>query len=579
MAKQAKRTRQMGAVSGPTHVLPRVKGLVIEGGLRPLGILLQDGPDTFQPSLILWLEVETGLVRATDQVNPLESVDGGISETLDALAAALTGPFPGFPATAEAAPRSSRSHAKSQPPIPVPRAGLPELVRVGDAGLAAAARTMLAPLGVPVEQVAETPGFDEVFASFSEMMGANPDGSLPGPFDWAIDTALVGPLFAAAAGYAKRKPWKYLPDHPPIAVSLGDAGPEPGVNTVYASILGAGGEVFGVCLYYTLAGLRLHMRQGALMQAEGPQIDAAIDELRQMGLAPDDVPPAALRDIMSGFLESDFNDATEPLGVDSLICSFSPVDQCEPTYLEWLAAHGVPIPKRGMIPMLFRNAADEDEPRDLSDAETRAFTLAFTALNGFLDRYGKVLQSPLWPATPLEHAMQVTAGSATIPLETTFPAPGFDQEEEDAIAPASAAQAATLYRFQVKLSWRKTTWRRIEISGDQTLADLHFAIQAAFGWDDDHLYSFFLSGKAWDSATEYTRVPADAGERPAAEFRLAWLPLRPKQQILYIFDFGDSLQHLITVEAIVPVGVEAGAAYPRVTAGHGDNEPQYGQEE
>lgn len=36
------------------------------------------------------------------------------------------------------------------------------------------------------------------------------------------------------------------------------------------------------------------------------------------------------------------------------------------------------------------------------------------------------------------------------------------------------------YRFRVELEWREEVWRNIEIRGDQTLNDLHDAIQAAF---------------------------------------------------------------------------------------------------
>src|SRR5579872_4229403 len=96
MPKQRKRTKHAGVTAGRSSSLHHIKGLVLEGGIRPLGMLMQDGPETFQPSLILWIDADTGMVRATDQINPLESPDGGISEALDALAAAFTGPFPGF---------------------------------------------------------------------------------------------------------------------------------------------------------------------------------------------------------------------------------------------------------------------------------------------------------------------------------------------------------------------------------------------------------------------------------------------------------------------------------------------------
>ena len=45
-------------------------------------------------------------------------------------------------------------------------------------------------------------------------------------------------------------------------------------------------------------------------------------------------------------------------------------------------------------------------------------------------------------------------------------------------------------------------WREIEVAANQTLADLGNAIPLAFDFDDPHLWSFFLSGKAWDRATE-----------------------------------------------------------------------------
>lgn len=60
------------------------------------------------------------------------------------------------------------------------------------------------------------------------------------------------------------------------------------------------------------------------------------------------------------------------------------------------------------------------------------------------------------------------------------------------------------YTFHVSLPEFERTWRKLELRGDQTLEDLHLAIQDAYGWANDHLYSFFMSGQAWDPETEYT---------------------------------------------------------------------------
>ncbi|MEZ4768148.1 MAG: hypothetical protein R2844_06935 [Caldilineales bacterium] len=67
------------------------------------------------------------------------------------------------------------------------------------------------------------------------------------------------------------------------------------------------------------------------------------------------------------------------------------------------------------------------------------------------------------------------------------------------------------YTFHVNIPGTGRVWRKIEMMEDHTLEDLHWAIQQAFDFGGDHLYSFFMSGQAWDRATEYS-LPEDAFE-------------------------------------------------------------------
>ena len=67
------------------------------------------------------------------------------------------------------------------------------------------------------------------------------------------------------------------------------------------------------------------------------------------------------------------------------------------------------------------------------------------------------------------------------------------------------------YTFHVSILGTGRVWRKIEVAEGQTLDDLHWAIQEAFDFDGDHLYSFFMSGKAWDRSSEYT-LPEDGFE-------------------------------------------------------------------
>jgi hypothetical protein len=121
-------------------------------------------------------------------------------------------------------------------------------------------------------------------------------------------------------------------------------------------------------------------------------------------------------------------------------------------------------------------------------------------------------------------------------------------------------------------------WREIEIAANQTLADLGDAIPLAFDFDD-HLWSFFLSGRAWDRATEYAHQSAGGGPHARSA---GWVQIRDvpfpgatgKQEFLFLFDYGDEWHFGVKLRR-VSARVEPGAPYPRVVASHGEAPPQY----
>jgi Plasmid pRiA4b ORF-3-like protein len=117
-------------------------------------------------------------------------------------------------------------------------------------------------------------------------------------------------------------------------------------------------------------------------------------------------------------------------------------------------------------------------------------------------------------------------------------------------------------------------WREVELAGDQTLAELGEHIPVAFGFDDDHLWSFFLSGKPWDRASEYARLPdppVGGPKRGAAGLRVDHAP--DNKEFLYLFDYGDEWH--FGVKLVRTGEVEPGARYPRVVAGQGEAPAQY----
>jgi hypothetical protein len=99
------------------------------------------------------------------------------------------------------------------------------------------------------------------------------------------------------------------------------------------------------------------------------------------------------------------------------------------------------------------------------------------------------------------------------------------------------------------------------VHSDSTVAQLHQALQVAFGWDDEHLNRFEIRGR------EYA-VYRDGGGMigiDARRVRLGDLHLRRLERFLYEYDFGDSWIHDLRIEATVPVNPRR--TYPVCVAG------------
>lgn len=138
----------------------------------------------------------------------------------------------------------------------------------------------------------------------------------------------------------------------------------------------------------------------------------------------------------------------------------------------------------------------------------------------------------------------------------------------------------TVYQFKVSARRRRGLYRTIAIGPNNTLEDLHFAIQEALDWDADHLYSFFLSGKVWDRDTEYAQLDhglmLEHGLPPSRDTRKARirdLGLRVGANILHLFDYGD--QHIFAVELLSKRRQVVKAELPVVIDQRGRSPQQY----
>lgn len=112
--------------------------------------------------------------------------------------------------------------------------------------------------------------------------------------------------------------------------------------------------------------------------------------------------------------------------------------------------------------------------------------------------------------------------------------------------------------YQLRIALRDShppIWRRVLTPGNWTLGALHYVIQVAMGWTNSHLHQFIV-GDDYISLYPVEGVTS----RDSADVTLAEIALKPKSKFVYEYDFGDSWEHDITVEKIMPP--EDGVRYP-----------------
>ena len=125
--------------------------------------------------------------------------------------------------------------------------------------------------------------------------------------------------------------------------------------------------------------------------------------------------------------------------------------------------------------------------------------------------------------------------------------------------------------------------RTIEIRGDQTLEDLHYAIFDAFDREDEHLYEFQVGGKGPMDPKARRYVLSGAFEKPMPGTPRAAgdvtcttvgsLGLKKGDAFGYWFDFGDDWRHQINV---LDIKEKTGTGkYPKITNRVGASPPQY----
>jgi hypothetical protein len=158
-------------------------------------------------------------------------------------------------------------------------------------------------------------------------------------------------------------------------------------------------------------------------------------------------------------------------------------------------------------------------------------------------------------------------------FKLTTAAEGLAALEPPAAETITAAPGDAALVFDAELLNVRGVRARLAVLERQPLTALHDAIQQAFGWYDDHLYSFWLDGSFFGSDEVELTSPDTPDQGVAtADVPLAELDLHLGQRIGYVFDFGDDWRVRLTIRERVTA--EAGD-HPRVLELRGTPPPQY----
>lgn len=128
------------------------------------------------------------------------------------------------------------------------------------------------------------------------------------------------------------------------------------------------------------------------------------------------------------------------------------------------------------------------------------------------------------------------------------------------------------YRIRVDLEGTfPPVWRRIEVSSDLHLDEVHDVVQAVFGWTDSHLHRYATEQEHSDQTTYYL-CPFDVTEgdqgAPEEQVRLDEALIDPGDRLYYQYDYGDNWQHTLELESVL--SGKAGAPRAVCTGGHRD---------
>lgn len=129
----------------------------------------------------------------------------------------------------------------------------------------------------------------------------------------------------------------------------------------------------------------------------------------------------------------------------------------------------------------------------------------------------------------------------------------------------------TILRLRIELrDIRPKIFRTVDVEAGTTLLDLHYVIQDAFDWDDDHFWQFRIAGVGYSAPDPLDVIRPESVDLDTVTLEQVFNSGAKK--FLYIYDFGDYWVHDIRFNK--PHAPRPGVAYPVLVKGQRRTPPE-----
>ena len=111
---------------------------------------------------------------------------------------------------------------------------------------------------------------------------------------------------------------------------------------------------------------------------------------------------------------------------------------------------------------------------------------------------------------------------------------------------------AFIFKIQIKEISKPPVWRRLVIPETFSFHQLHLVIQDAFGWYNCHLYEFTPKAYSGGLSIQLPHEESEPEEKDSRETKLNEYFEKEGDQLVYVYDFGDSWEHSVVLKEIEP---------------------------